>query len=239
LKILHPLLLGLALPLLSPGAASAVERWVGCAEEGATCRFDGVRRVAYGTGQKWSYRQFDGAAPCTSGAFGGDPAPNQRKRCRYLAAPDPIGYLPVPPHWVPCARTGEVCRIDGKRKVAYGTGNTWVAETFVSSFECSDGIFGDPAPGKAKECRVLMSATGGMATPVPAPPAASGKPHWVGCAVEGKRCGFEGRRRVAFGKGDRWNTGVFTNGVACTREHFGDPAPNVVKECRVDLASRP
>jgi hypothetical protein len=233
------IVLFLALSLLSSGSALAVERWVICADEGSICRFDGVRRVAFGAGEKWTYRQFDGSTACTSAAFGGDPAPNRRKRCRYLGAPDPIGYLPAPPHWVTCARTGEVCRIEGKRKVAYGTGTTWVADTFVTSFQCGEGIFGDPAPGKAKECRVLMSSSGGMNTPLPQPPAASGKPNWIGCAVEGQHCAFEGRRRVSFGKGNRWNTGVFTNGVACTREKFGDPAPNVVKECRVDTASRP
>lgn len=231
----------LAVTLLPCGSALAVDRWVSCAEEGQTCRFDGVRRVAYGAGQKWFYRQHQEAVACTSGNFGGDPAPGVRKRCRFLAVPDPTGWLPTAPQWQKCASQGEICRIDGKRKVVYGHGNSWVTETFVQSFECGDGIFGDPAPSKVKECRVLVATSGGMSTPLPqpAPPPGKRREEWVGCAIEGKFCGFDGRRRVAFGKGNRWNTGVYTNGVACNRDNFGDPAPGVVKECRFDAASRP
>lgn len=225
-----------ALLALAAGAEGA-ERWVGCAEEGGVCRFDGLRRVAFGAGNKWMYRSHENAATCNAASFGGDPAPNVRKRCRFLVAPDPIGYLPAPPHWVQCAKEGETCRVHGKLKVAYGVGSSWVADTFATNIECSNGVFGDPAPGKAKTCRVLASATGGTGTPLPAAPEAL-PAKWIGCATEGRFCAFDGRRRVAFGAGKRWNTGVFVNGVDCTREKFGDPAPGERKECRFDANSR-
>ena len=226
----------LALLVFSAGA-EALERWVTCAKEGETCRFDGLRRVSYGAGQKWMYRSFENAAACNSAAFGGDPAPNVRKSCRYVVVPDPIGYLPAAPHWAECAKENQVCRFDGKRKIAFGTGSTWVMETFLKDIECTTAVFGDPAPGKAKACRVLTSASGGTNTPLPQERTEQ-SPKWIGCALEGKFCGFDGRRRVAFGKGNRWNYAFYEGGVACTVAKFGDPAPGLVKECRFDLNSR-
>ena len=148
--------MALLLALLAfTACAEAADRWVSCAKEGGTCRFDGLRRVGFGVGQKWMYRSFENVAACNAAAFGGDPAPNARKTCRFIVAPDPIGYLPASPHWAECAKEGQVCRLDGKRKVVFGTGSTWVVETFVKDIECTTGVFGDPAPGKVKACRVL------------------------------------------------------------------------------------
>ena len=141
-----------ALALAAPNAWA--DTWVKCSEEGGTCRFEGVRRVGYGTDNKWTYRQYENSVACKSSAFGGDPAPGKRKRCRYLLVPDRIGYMPNAPQWAKCAQEGGVCRVDGKRKVVFGTDSRWHVESFVSSIECTTGVFGDPAPGKKKECRV-------------------------------------------------------------------------------------
>ena len=56
-----------ALLAFSAGAEAA-DRWVACAKEGETCRFDGLRRVGYGFGQKWVYRSFENTAACNSGS---------------------------------------------------------------------------------------------------------------------------------------------------------------------------
>ena len=57
---------------------------------------------------------------------------------------------------------------------------------------------------------------------------------WTSCAKEGQVCRFEGRREVAYGAGDRWVSRVHAGGVKCTTDKFGkDPAPGVVKSCRV------
>lgn len=150
--------------------AQAADRWVSCATEGGTCRFDGLRRVGYCAGEKCAIRSFENVAACTAAAFGGDPAPKRPKSCRFIVAPDPIGYLPAAPHWVECAKENQVCRLDGKRKIAFGTGSTWVMETFVRDIRCDSNVFGDPAPGKAKACRMLMTASGGTDTPLPREP---------------------------------------------------------------------
>ena len=219
------------------GGTAWAETWVKCADEGGTCRFDGVRRVAFGVDQKWAYRNLENSAQCNASVFGSDPAPGKRKRCRYQAAPSPIGYLPAPPAWATCAQEGGTCNLDGKHKVAFGTGSQWVMETFIGGIECSTGVFGDPAPGKRKECRFLGTASGGTGTALPVERTAEPAPKWTACANEGGTCRFSGRRKVAFGKGSNWNIKVFENGVQCTRENFGDPIIGVAKVCQYDSGS--
>lgn len=217
-------------------SAAWAEKWVKCADEEGVCTFDGTRRVGFGVGSKWSYRTYENSTQCNVAAFG-DPAPGKRKRCRYLVAPAPIAYRPAAPQWVTCAQEGQTCGLSGKARVAFGTGSNWVAETFVHGIECSTAVFGDPAPGKRKECRYLAAASGETSTRPRATTSAAPPPKWVNCAVEGGTCRFDGRRRVSFGIGSTWITKVYENGVQCTRERFGDPAIGKVKECRYDAGS--
>ena len=143
--------LWLATVLLVSGTALGAEHWVVCAPEGGACRFDGNRRVAYGVGTKWMYRNLEGSVQCNAAAFGGDPAPGKAKRCRFLAAPALINAIP---NYTRCAQEGEVCRFNGTRKVAFGAGSKWVQDSFVNGISCTNGVFGDPAPGVKKECRI-------------------------------------------------------------------------------------
>ncbi|APV48569.1 hypothetical protein BWI17_02025 [Betaproteobacteria bacterium GR16-43] len=145
----------LALALFSCSTAWA-DGWVRCADDGGTCKFDGSRKVQYGEGGKWVVRQYDGTAACNKGAFGGtDPSPGKKKHCRFQSSAQAIGYLPAPPQWANCAAEGAMCRFTGAKKVAYGTGSSWRMDSFVGAIECSNAVFGDPAPGKRKECRYL------------------------------------------------------------------------------------
>ncbi len=56
---------------------------------------------------------------------------------------------------------------------------------------------------------------------------------WTTCASENGVCSFSGTAQVRYGAGSSWNTGTFTNGVACNNSVFGDPAFGVVKSCQV------
>jgi hypothetical protein len=57
---------------------------------------------------------------------------------------------------------------------------------------------------------------------------------WIACAKEDGFCGFDGRREVAYGAGNKWVRKVFNNGVKCATDKFGsDPAPGVPKTCSV------
>lgn len=56
--------------------------WTDCAVEGGYCQFRGRRSVWYGADDGRSVvREFRDGVACTNDAFGGDPAPRQRKRC--------------------------------------------------------------------------------------------------------------------------------------------------------------
>lgn len=66
--------------------------------------------------------------------------------------------------------------------------------------------------------------------------AAGARADWAVCAQEGGACKFSGRHEVAFGAGKAWNTRVYENGVMCTTEKFGDPAPGVKKSCQIRVS---
>jgi hypothetical protein len=53
-----------------------------CAGQNGTCTFSGQKRlVAYGANNSFYYRVFSNSAPCTVGAFGGDPIVGVQKHC--------------------------------------------------------------------------------------------------------------------------------------------------------------
>lgn len=53
------------------------------------------------------------------------------------------------------------------------------------------------------------------------------------CADENEFCGFRGQRDVYYGAGNRWVVQTLRNGILCSNNVFGDPAPNVRKMCYV------
>jgi Flp pilus assembly pilin Flp len=56
---------------------------------------------------------------------------------------------------------------------------------------------------------------------------------WTTCANENGFCSFSGTAQVRYGAGSSWNTGTYTNGVACNNSVFGDPDFGVVKSCQI------
>jgi hypothetical protein len=124
--------------------------------------------------------------------------------------------------WVTCAQEGGNCAFQGRKEVAFGSGNRWFTRNYSDGVKCSSTSFGgDPSPGVVKSCKFNVVSS------VPAP-------QWTGCAREGAVCAFDGRKEVSFGSGNKWVTTIFANSVKCTTDSFmGDPAPGVVKTCRV------
>ena len=59
----------------------------------------------------------------------------------------------------------------------------------------------------------------------------------VPTASLGTTCSFKGTYRVAYGASGRFVTRVFTNGVTCSNDNFGDPIRGVVKQCFVAIDS--
>lgn len=54
---------------------------------------------------------------------------------------------------------------------------------------------------------------------------------WTFCANENQLCSFSGTKEVRFGVDPTYVTGVYTDGVNCSYNVFGDPALNMVKTC--------
>lgn len=179
-----------------------------CATEGQTCTPNGTQVLAFGAGAH-EYRMISGPTGCDIPAFGKDPAPGVLKSC-YLA---PAGG---PSDSAKCASDGEVCRVDGRRTVAYGADGAFRFMTVNGTAGCTAAAFGsDPAQGVTKSCYVLPDAPGGA---------------WEKCVDEGSACMVAGTQ--AFGaRGSYWT--AKSGGTAkCELGTFGvDPLYSVVKSC--------
>jgi hypothetical protein len=92
---------------------------------------------------------------------------------------------------VACAGEGEKCKFEGTRTVMYGSiwganpGLTW--KTAANGVECTNEVFGDPAPGNAKLCWYPKDA-------------------WLWCANEGDNayCTVPEPTLVMYGSDIRW-----------------------------------
>jgi hypothetical protein len=214
----------IATAALAVASTDAAAGWISCAKEGAYCKFEGWREVAYGAGDRWVSRQFTEGVNCSSDKFGGDPAPGVSKSCRVR---DEVVAKPAsgPVKWTPCAKEGGICSFDGRREVTYGAGNRWVRKVFSNGVKCATDKFGsDPAPGVPKTCTV-SSLTVADTSPVNA--------SWARCAGEGQACRFSGSRRVAYGAQGRYHYLQVAENVLCGNPAFGDPIPGVSKSCYV------
>lgn len=84
-----------------PMSPNVESRWEGCAGEGGTCAVPSTRRVRYGAGNSFAYREVSGSMLCTAANFGFDPAVGVPKSCQYeYAALQPDAMLAFePPNW--------------------------------------------------------------------------------------------------------------------------------------------
>ena len=192
-----------AAPVPAPGG----QGWSKCADEGGRCYFNGVRIVRYGAKDQYNTREFKNGVDCNNQVFG-DPIEGATKQCE-IAAPGQAA-------WVGCANEGETCTFTGLRQVRYGTRGKFTAPRNMNkAVECSNAVFGDPAPGITKHCEYSPEI------PIT----------WTQCATEGGNCNFSGMRVVRYGARERYAIGEFFNGVACTNAVFGDPIRGASKRC--------
>ncbi|SDJ04079.1 alpha-L-rhamnosidase [Lentzea albidocapillata subsp. violacea] len=179
-----------------------------CASEGQTCTPNGSQVVAFGAGSH-EYRVVSGPVTCEVASFAKDPTPGVFKYCYLAPAGGPAGA-------VKCASENDVCRVDGRRAIAYGTNGAFRFMTVNDTVPCTTAAFGsDPLQGTTKSCYVLPEAPAGA---------------WEKCADEGARCAAAGLQ--AFGtKGSYWT--AKSDGTAkCELGTFGtDPLYGVVKSC--------
>ncbi|WP_040712438.1 S-layer homology domain-containing protein [Paenibacillus curdlanolyticus] len=55
--------------------------------------------------------------------------------------------------WTYCADEGDYCYFQGEQEVRYGNGD-YASDIFIGGVDCSNTVFGDPAPGVPKVCEV-------------------------------------------------------------------------------------
>ena len=61
--------------------------------------------------------------------------------------------------WTWCSPEGATCSFTGTRVVRYGTTSKTVDKALTNGTPCSNAVFGDPAPGSAKQCWVASTTT--------------------------------------------------------------------------------
>jgi len=236
----------LAVPLLlggglfgAAGEARAQDDWRRCAREGQVCRVEREALVRYGVEGRYAFRLVRDRVRCDNTQFGGDPAPNEVKRCevsldwrsdsRYRGWRDPGRRRGHGDEWQPCANENEACRPPaGATRVRYGAdGRYEVREVQRGAVVmCNNRVFGDPAPDVFKQCEYSL-ASGRPETPP------RGR-DWETCASEGEQCDFRGRAEVRYGAEGHYVYREASGGLACTNEVFNaDPAPGRTKRCQI------
>lgn len=199
--------------------------WTFCAREGERCQVRGWGVVRYGAAGRYVYREVRNASFRCDNTLFGDPAHGREKACevRYYEE-DGWGGGETGGGWSRCAREGGVCQVQGPATVRFGAdGRYYEREVRGGPVGCDVQTFGDPAPGRSKQCDYQAEGWGGGA--------------WSYCAEEDQFCSFRGRRQVRYAADDgREVVRSFRNGVECSNRAFGtDPAPRHKKRCYVDL----
>ena len=120
--------------------------------------------------------------------------------------------------WTFCAREGGTCSFSGTQQVRYGANGLYAYRTLTGGTACTNAVFGDPAPGVAKQCYSSASTTSTTTS------------GWSVCANEGGFCAFSGTQQVQYGGNGLYAYKTLTGGTACTNAVFGDPAPGVAKK---------
>ncbi len=128
--------------------------WLACSAESDTCSFTGSKLVRFGARGSYVMKELTGGTPCSTEAFGVDPAPWVRKTCD-TAEGSTIGST-----WQRCGVEGAQCVFTGSHDVMFGVAgrNVFAIRTAADGISCSDAGFGfDPVPFARKTCAVFTT----------------------------------------------------------------------------------
>jgi hypothetical protein len=206
---------GLSAVVLPAESSAQTTDWMSCAREGETCSFTGTQQVRYGANGLYAYRTLSDGTACTNAVFG-DPAPGIPKQCDTGATSTSTGS------WTLCANEGGTCAFTGTQQVRYGANGLYAYKTLSGGTACTNDVFGEPAPGIAKQCHTSTS---------------SASTSWSLCATENGFCPFAGTEQVRYGANGWYAYRTLTGGTACTNSVFGDPAPGMAKQCATGATS--
>lgn len=134
--------------------------------------------------------------------------------------------------WTFCAAENALCRVNGHSVVRFGVGDRFEHRDVNRPVMCNIRTFGDPAPGRKKDCSYRSIDTGEQNT---WPGNGNyGYREWETCALEKGYCAFSGNREVRYGADGQYRTRIAQGGVPCDNKSFGgDPRPGQPKECQV------
>lgn len=140
--------------------------------------------------------------------------------------------------WAPCADEGQVCRFNGEAMVRFGADGKYSFRMVRNRINCDNEEFGDPLPNRPKQCQVSMNWRQDSRY-------RGWRDHgrdsagWVLCANEGEACRTPGKVQVRYGTEGRYAYREATGLVRCSNEVFGDPAPDIAKQCEYAVNSGP
>ena len=128
------LLLLSVLFFVNPASAGS---WIDCGDEHDFCNFKGSKRVAYGLGDKWTYKRYSDGVACGYKNF----SPNEPthpenighalKQCKYFNP------------WGLCTYEGSQCNFTGTGQVAFGSDiDGWIVKSFSNGVHCNSQQFG-------------------------------------------------------------------------------------------------
>lgn len=148
--------------------------WTRVAGQDGSFHVAGTQTVRFGAANQWKQRTMTGPNQwCTTGMFGGDPAPGVKKTCEVFTASGtaPTTPAPTPPvgaTWVKVAGQDGPFNLAGTHTVRYGAGTQWVQRTMTGPNQwCTTPMFGvDPAPGVPNVCERYV-ASGDVTPPKP------------------------------------------------------------------------
>lgn len=135
--------------------------------------------------------------------------------------------------WAACADEGGVCRFNGEALVRFGIDGQYAFRVATQRVICDTVEFGDPAPNRRKQCQVsagwrqdsrYRNWRGGAGP-------ADADDGWRVCASEGELCRLPGQTQVRYGANGRYEVRNATGNVMCSNGVFGDPAPDMAKQC--------
>jgi parallel beta-helix repeat protein len=124
--------------------------WIFCATEGGFCTFTGTQQVRYGANGAYFYKTLSDGTACTNSVFG-DPIYGVAKDCE-ISAGASID------EWMFCAGENQTCAFTGTREVRYGADGSYFYKTLFDGTPCTNGVFGDPIFGTAKQCHIKTTA---------------------------------------------------------------------------------
>lgn len=164
-----------------------------------------------------------------------------RRGCAWWALLLPLVLLVMPgaaqahDGWVTCADEGQLCRVNGVALVRFGADSRFAHRVIVGRVGCDTEAFGDPAPGRRKQCQVSTRwrqadpDRGGAGADVVA-----AEPGWRVCAAEGEMCRLPEagmQMRVRYGRDGQYVQRYASGSIMCLNGLFGDPVPDVGKRC--------